>query len=108
MAKYRPGVYEFTFRASTGSVVPISTQFKFNLTLVDPCSTAKILSTNLFSFADMSYTLGNEAIRQAYAVQSLFSLNIAVDCGLIGVEFVSGDGEPIDDKIFSVVTSSSH
>lgn len=35
--KFAPGSYEFTLRATTGTEIPISTDFAFNFTLVDPC-----------------------------------------------------------------------
>ena len=35
--KFAPGSYKFTLRATTGTEIPISTDFTFNFTLVDPC-----------------------------------------------------------------------
>lgn len=37
MGKYTPGPYKFTLRATMGTEIPISTDFTFNFTLVDPC-----------------------------------------------------------------------
>lgn len=38
--RYPPGDYTFTLKAEVGSLVPISTLFSFDLTLVDPCKLA--------------------------------------------------------------------
>jgi len=62
MGKYTPGSYKFTLRATMGTQIPISTDFTFNLTLVDPCPSQALQNLERFPFIDMRYTLGKSAL----------------------------------------------
>ena len=58
MAKYSPGVYQFTIRGTSGTVALISTEVVFTMTLVDPCPTTSLSNIQVRPFIDMRYILG--------------------------------------------------
>lgn len=62
MVKYLPGDYNVTIRGTTGTVVPLPAEAKFNLKLVNPCFSAKFRNNDLQSLTDVRYVLGNQPI----------------------------------------------
>ena len=68
MEKYPPGVYEFTIRGTVGEDVPVSIDFIFTLTLLDPCPLATLTNLQEFPFVDMRYTIGRDPILHPFDV----------------------------------------
>ena len=74
MARFPPGDYTFTLRATTGLVDKMSTDFSFTLTMSDPCPTTTLANIVEFPFLDVRYTLGRPEIKQPFDYQNFFEL----------------------------------
>ena len=60
--KYSPGTYTFNLRGTAGTVVPLTADFSFKVTLIDPCPQAQLAILNHHPFENMEYILGRESI----------------------------------------------
>ena len=96
---YPPGEIEFTIRGTMGNLIPISQLTTITITLVNPCSTVTTSFKTQFPIEDMRYELGRPQISQEF--DTLFELDVDVDCGLINFEFIYENGRAIDETLFS-------
>ena len=53
-------------RGVSGSVVPVTADFSFKLTLSDPCPLTNLVSLREYPFVDMQYILGRESVYQPF------------------------------------------
>ena len=108
VVKYSPGSYTVTIRATTGSLVPITTDIFLPLDLVNPCTTATLENLLTMPFLDTEYVLGSEPITQGpYLIQESITIDTYAKCGPIVVEFIDQNSEPLDPSLFSVETTEA-
>ena len=102
MAKYSPGEYTFTIRASISDYPSIMTDFTYTIILTDPCPTASFVTLNSRPFDDMVYVLGEAEQTQRFDVDKIVKLNTQVDCGVVSFVFMDENGAPLDNTFFVV------
>ena len=102
MAKYSPGEYTFTIRASISDYASIMSDFTYTIIFTNPCPTASFVVLNSRPFDYMVYILGEAEQTQLFNVDQIVQLDTQVDCGVVSFVFMDEIGAPLDNQLFVV------